>query len=204
MKWMIAPELLNRLYWMEAKSTSEIGKIYGVDGITVLNRMKEFDIPRRTVAESLRGREIKWADKISKANQGRVIDDACRAKISSTKRANPVPSWNKGLSKATHPGAITYGNRGESHWNWKGGISNERCRIRQSSEYKNWRKEVFCRDNWTCACGKRGGYLEADHIKGFAEYPELRFEVSNGRTLCKPCHIKITKERKQYGKQQSN
>ena len=47
------------------------------------------------------------------------------------------------------------------------------------------------RDNWTCVlCGKRGGTLEVDHIKQFAYYPELRFKVSNGRTLCKDCHKK--------------
>lgn len=38
-------------------------------------------------------------------------------------------------------------------------------------------------------CGK-GGKLQSDHIKPFALYPELRFDVNNGRTLCISCHIK--------------
>src|SRR5208282_1135123 len=99
----------------------------------------------------------------------------------------------------------TYGMKGETHWNWKGGISGDKNRIRASSAYKFWRKAVFQRDNWTCVkCGQWGGYLEADHIKGFAEYPELRFEVSNGQTLCKPCHRQITNERARFSRIESN
>lgn len=62
---------------------------------------------------------------------------------------------------------------------------------RYSSEATEWRKAVFERDNYTCKeCEVRGGYLEADHIKPWAFFPDLRFELSNGRTLCRPCHDK--------------
>jgi 5-methylcytosine-specific restriction endonuclease McrA len=71
------------------------------------------------------------------------------------------------------------------------GITPELERIRRSAEYRAWRAAVFERDDFTCQdCGKRGGYLEADHIKTFAHHPDLRFELSNGRTLCQPCHRK--------------
>lgn len=60
---------------------------------------------------------------------------------------------------------------------------------RYSTEAKKWRKEVFVRDDYTCQlCGIRGTYLEADHIKPWAFFPELRFDLSNGRTLCRFCH----------------
>lgn len=60
---------------------------------------------------------------------------------------------------------------------------------RYSVEAKEWREAIFKRDDFTCQmCGKRGGYLEADHIKPWAFFPKLRFELSNGRTLCRPCH----------------
>ena len=81
---------------------------------------------------------------------------------------------------------------GERNPNWKGGISSEYKRIRESAKYKEWRKAVFERDNYTCIwCGdNQGGNLEADHIKPRKKYPELVFDIDNGRTLCKICHRK--------------
>lgn len=78
---------------------------------------------------------------------------------------------------------------GEKNHSWRNGVSTENHRLRQSAAFKRWRLAVFTRDNYTCqSCGKHGGYLEPDHIKPFAYFPELRFDLSNGRTLCKPCH----------------
>lgn len=82
--------------------------------------------------------------------------------------------------------------RGENHWNWKGGKGNKENRrfIMSTLEYKLWRTAVFERDNYTCVwCGLKG-YLHADHIKPWALYPELRFAIDNGRTLCRECHYK--------------
>jgi len=72
----------------------------------------------------------------------------------------------------------------------------DRC-LRYSAKMDQWRNSVFTRDNYTCQhCANRSSkgnavYLEAHHIKQFATHPELRFEVSNGLTLCKPCHKKV-------------
>ena len=110
--------------------------------------------------------------------------------------------WNKGKTLSdSHKQALrgkrgplkdTSKMRGRRPWNKIGdGITPLNERIRKSPAYKQWRQKVYVRDNFTCVeCGKHGGDLEADHIKAFALYPELRFEVSNGRTLCKPCHKK--------------
>jgi len=81
--------------------------------------------------------------------------------------------------------------KGKNHPRWKGDkcITPINMRIRKSFEYKIWRKSVFERDNYRCVlCGKIGGKLNAHHIKSFAKYSELRFDINNGITMCEKCH----------------
>lgn len=78
-------------------------------------------------------------------------------------------------------------------------------RLKASKKAQDWRKKIFERDNYTCqTCGERGGKLEAHHIKPFAYFPKLRWIISNGVTLCIPCHRKTDswgrKGQKIYGK----
>jgi hypothetical protein len=62
--------------------------------------------------------------------------------------------------------------------------------FRKSIEYKNWRLEVFKRDNYTCQCcgDNKGGNLAAHHYENFSSNEDLRLEVDNGITLCDLCH----------------
>lgn len=135
-----------------------------------------------------------------------------RDKVSNSKKGS-VP-WNKGkqgLYTATKEtrmklGLVHIGNRhsakprskelreklkltalrGEAHPNWKGGLTRDR---QGNVQYRQWRSDIFERDNWTCqTCGLRGCYLEAHHIKAWAHFKELRYELSNGVTLCRDCH----------------
>jgi hypothetical protein len=81
--------------------------------------------------------------------------------------------------------------KGEKHHNWKGGLTPKNKQIRESIEMKEWRTMVFGRDSFACQmCFAKGVYLNAHHLKSFSKYPELRFEVSNGITLCQKCHDK--------------
>ncbi len=108
-------------------------------------------------------------------NKGVPMSDEIRAKVSVSRKGKPggkvfvkgqIP-WNKGIGNKT----------------------TEQKKIRTSLAYKEWRNAVFTRDNFTCVfCGEKGGILNADHIKRFADFPELRLDVNNGRTLCEKCH----------------
>lgn len=85
---------------------------------------------------------------------------------------------------------------GEKHYKWKGGIRKYGKTHYMDKRYKDWRTSVFERDNWTCqTCGERG-YVEPHHIKGYTEFPEYRFDIDNGVTLCKECHKDVTFKRK--------
>lgn len=69
----------------------------------------------------------------------------------------------------------------------------DRSQVKYRPRYENtrWRTAVFERDSYTCQiCFKVGGKLQADHIKPYAAYPEFRWILSNGRTLCVDCHKK--------------
>lgn len=82
--------------------------------------------------------------------------------------------------------------RGEKHFNWKGGDSNrkryEREKLMCMAEYKEWRLSVFIRDSYKCVVCGVGGKLQVHHIYNWADYPELRYEVSNGVTVCSKHH----------------
>lgn len=86
--------------------------------------------------------------------------------------------------------------RKENNPMWRGGVSSENVLLRNSEIARSWVKEVFKRDNYTCQfCGSRSGNgravtLNADHIKPWSLYPDARYDINNGRTLCVSCHKK--------------
>ena len=56
-------------------------------------------------------------------------------------------------------------------------------------------KKVYTKNNYTCQkCVIRGGKLNAHHIQNYSSYKELRFEESNGISLCGKCHKKFHKK----------
>lgn len=157
------------------------------------------------------------------------LTDESRKKMSETRKGkmpkniellnrlakNKSPEWVKKFSK-TKTGQIRLNMRGEKHFNWKGGITSLVIRIRHCYKYRQWRSDVFTRDNFTCQeCGEKNGsgksiYLEAHHIKEFYKIIEENniktiddsfnceelWNINNGITFCDKCHNKTKNGRK--------
>jgi len=121
-------------------------------------------------------------------NKGKKLSKEWREKLSKSHKG--INTWIKGTKQTKEHIAKKSPPTGSANWKWKGGVTTINEKIRKSPEYKLWRESVFKRDGYTCIwCKKVGGEIHADHIKRFSDFPELRFAIDNGRTLCKGCHL---------------
>ncbi len=103
--------------------------------------------------------------------------------------------------------SISLANRGrfigDNGSNWQGGKTKLSMTIRENAIYKEWRKDIFDRDKYTCqSCGRVGGDLHAHHKIPFSllmnKYEiktledalkrEVLWDRNNGITLCMNCH----------------
>jgi ribosomal protein L32 len=145
--------------WKQKQRLSHLGKTSGFKGKKMTQEQK---------------------DKISKAKKGKKWTKEAREKLSLIRTGKSTSLKGKKLPHRS----------GDKCNFWKGGITPINFKIKNSSEYKLWRKSVFERDNYQCIWGgkEHGNKLQADHIKSFSQFPELRFAIDNGRTLCVDCH----------------
>ena len=76
---------------------------------------------------------------------------------------------------------------GENHYKWLGGYSKSQ---HKGTEYNEWRMAVYKRDGFKCKISNEDciSEIEAHHILSFTKYPELRYEINNGITLCRKHH----------------
>ena len=125
--------------------------------------------------------------------------------VNKTSFRKGVTPWNKGLSGYSNPGAGF--KKGSIPWN-KGiphkailGENNpkwiaDRSKLVVSEKkhldgrYREWMFSVKDRDGWKCKINNSDckGRLESHHILNWKDYPELRYEINNGITLCHAHH----------------
>ena len=138
--------------------------------------------------KGLKGVQVSW-------NKGNKI-----------KEKYPKMGFQKGHPKFTSLEGIRRAaekQSGANHHNWKGGITPLVVRIRGCYKVRQWRNDVFTRDDFTCQnCLVRGGKLVAHHIEAFFNimkknniktYEEAidceeLWNTNNGLTLCNKCH----------------
>ena len=143
-----------------------------------------------------------YKEKLSKAHKGKKFSNEHKKKIS---KNNCLYWLGKKRYKETKE-KISKALKGKKNHFWKGGITPLRTLVRSCFKYRQWRSDIFTKDNFTCVlCRKRGGWLEVDHYpKRFSkildEYQiksleeaincEELWNINNGRTLCLKCHNK--------------
>jgi len=194
--------------YSQGRPISEIAASTGVPAPTLYDWRRELKLPRnrRTVYVTDEMRQRSHAQ-FTRDPDGRLTAEAARLYEQEEKstpeiaqalgvRPSTISSWLKAAGIETRQSCtvstrekLRQANLGAKRWNWKGGITPDRVRLRISLDMKLAREACFKRDDYTCRdCGQRGGKLNAHHIWPFQSYPQLKFEVSNLLTLCKRCH----------------
>lgn len=158
---------------------------------------------RAHIKAAMSGRTLSEAHKIalSKRFKGRYVSPETRRKLALANIGkSPSPQTRVKIGNARrgfrHTLAsrqkISLSHRGERHYRWNADREALLANVvgRTSHEYEAWRKAVWERDNFKCQLSNPAckGKLNAHHIKPWARYPDLRFAVSNGITLCHKHH----------------
>jgi 5-methylcytosine-specific restriction endonuclease McrA len=171
---------------------------------------------KRKISEACKGRpngmlgkkhSIETRHFLSELNTGKHHSEEAKRKISESLRGNTYNLGKKHTEETKSK--MSSKRRGGNNGNWRGGITSVAHRIRTSFRYKEWRQQIFIRDDFTCQkCGARGVYLHAHHKIPFAKLTEQvrrllplfdlydgamiykpLWDIDNGITLCKKCHL---------------
>lgn len=147
-------------------------------------------------------------DKLSKALKGRTPPNKGKKASAETKEKirkakTGVSNKCKGVPLSEeHKLKLSLAKLGKTGVNsngYKNGSSRNKHSL-TTPAYREWRVKVFSSDNYRCRLCSRAGYLEAHHIKSWANFPELRFDENNGMTLCVDCHCLVDKQRARFNK----
>ena len=196
---------LRRLYVVEQLTCREIAALLDIGSRTVSRRLQAFGIDARPPGPDRHAelRDAGWLraryehESMSTLEVGALIGASPRVVSEWLKQHGIQPRSRNQHAGKQWPAAVRERMSrakvgkltGESNPNWRGGLVNPNVRLRASADSKGWSQAVRNRDGKCVDCGA-GGKLHAHHVKPWKNHPELRFDVSNGATLCPPCHQK--------------
>jgi len=145
--------------------------------------------------------------KISESKIKYYCSNEARNELSKIKMGNT--NWLGKKHTEEYKKEMSESYRGEDNPCWRGGTTSLQKILRGCFMYRQWRSDIFTRDDFTCQeCGQRGGHLEAHHIKQLSKILQLYeitnyeealdcaelWNLNNGITLCKECHKKLHKK----------
>lgn len=207
-------------------SVRKISNIMGISRSSVkyrlINELKINYVPSRIFSEDWK-RKIKLARaKQEPPCRGMLFSKSHKQSISDSKKGKTSDAIIAFHSSKGYKEKCSMAKRGEKCYLWKGGITPITKKLRDSFRYREWRKQVFDRDNYTCQkCGTRNGNGKHVNFHPHHIYPfefseiinylkdkvginrlydvainyELLWNPCIGKTYCIACH----KETKTWG-----
>lgn len=157
------------------------------DNMKFRKNSKHSEESRRKMSESAKKRHAKGNHPML----GKTFSEESRLKMS-------LSQSGKVLSLETRI-KLSENKKGKLHWNYKEDRTLlSKRQERGDSAYREWRISVYRRDKFICKIGNEDckGRIEAHHILGWTEFPELRYEINNGITLCHSHHPRKREEEK--------
>jgi len=182
---------LRHQYSTLKKSVEKCSKHFGCSDIPIKRALKEYGIPVRTHQQA---QQLRWSNPEHRKEMIRKL-------LAGQTHPPPSEETKRKISEAQiGKKSHWYGVRGKDNPNYKHGKSKRHRTIRCTAEYKQWQLAVFKRDWYACQrCGVHQKVLHAHHILPFIDFPEERFTLDNGCTLCPECHRYIHTEEMQNG-----
>lgn len=192
-----------RLYFDEMMPCDKIGEIFGMHGASIGKKLRAAGYKLRHHNDTKRGKpspnkiyidpEIIIELYAKRYESGKTIADrfgVSRQVIHRILNEQGVPR---------KPVEDSHDMSGENHPRWRHDLTDEeRENRRDMAAQKRWREQIFERDGYTCqACSdSSGGNLNAHHIVPHSKDKSIAWEIYNGLTMCKSCHISF---HMQYG-----
>jgi len=151
-------------------------------------------------------------NKMRLSHIGRTASQETKLKMSSLRKGK----YNSGWFKKEHPylglegkhwklsqetkEKMSKSKEGNLNHNWIEDRNKLKVSVKKhlDTQYKYWMLEVKKRDSWKCRLLNSDckGRLESHHIFNWVDFPELRYVITNGITLCAFHHPKKWEEEK--------